>query len=50
MVLKQRKLGNQGFTVPALGLGCMGMSEFCGEGDEQESIVTIPHIASTRVS
>ena len=28
-------------TVPPLGLGCMGMSEFYGPGDEQESIATI---------
>ena len=28
-------------TVPPLGLGCMGMSEFYGPGDEQESLATI---------
>ena len=39
--MKQKKLGNQGLTVSALGLGCMGMSEFYGAGDEQESIATI---------
>src|SRR6185437_4034356 len=37
----QRKLGTQGLKVSALGLGCMGMSEFYGAGDEQESIATI---------
>src|SRR5690348_14142647 len=37
----QRKLGNQGLTVSELGLGCMGMSEFYGEGDDEESIATI---------
>src|SRR5438874_13507765 len=39
--MHQRTLGNQGLTVSALGLGCMGMSEFYGEGDETESIATI---------
>jgi len=39
--MDRRKLGEQGLTVSALGLGCMGMSEFYGEGDDQESIATI---------
>jgi aryl-alcohol dehydrogenase-like predicted oxidoreductase len=37
--MKTRKLGNQGLTVSELGLGCMGMSEFYGTGDEAESIL-----------
>src|SRR3954451_12090263 len=40
-MLPQRNLGTQGLKVSALGLGCMGMSEFYGTGDEQESIATI---------
>ncbi len=36
-----RKLGSQGLEVSELGLGCMGMSEFYGTGDEGESIATI---------
>lgn len=39
--MRQRKLGSQGLTVSALGLGCMGMSEFYGPGDEAESMATI---------
>jgi aryl-alcohol dehydrogenase-like predicted oxidoreductase len=37
----QRNLGNQGLVVSELGLGCMGMSEFYGTTDEDESIATI---------
>jgi len=36
-----RTLGTQGLAVTALGLGCMGMSEFYGAADEAESLATI---------
>jgi aryl-alcohol dehydrogenase-like predicted oxidoreductase len=41
MVMERRELGTSGLQVSAMGLGCMGMSEFYGTGDEQESIATI---------
>ena len=39
--MQQRELGRSGLQVSAIGLGLMGMSEFYGPGDEQESIATI---------
>ena len=39
--MNQRNLGSEGLVVSELGLGCMGMSEFYGTGDEDESIATI---------
>ena len=39
--MQQRQLGRHGLLVPALGLGCMGMSISYGEPDDPESIATI---------
>jgi aryl-alcohol dehydrogenase-like predicted oxidoreductase len=39
--MEQRRIGTQGLVVPALGLGCMGMSQSYGPADERESLATI---------
>src|SRR5881392_1920645 len=45
--MQNRKLGRQGLEVSALGLGCMGMSEFYASAGEEEALATI-HLALDR--
>src|SRR5208337_3971860 len=45
--MRYKKLDNSSLTVSAIGLGCMGMSEFYGPRNEEESVATI-HLALER--
>lgn len=45
--MQERNLGTQGLKVTAMGLGCMGMSDFYGSRDDAESTATI-HLALDR--
>ena len=47
--MRKRTLG-QALTVSAQGLGCMGMSEFYGRGDDEESVATIHRALDIGVS
>ncbi len=39
--METRKLGKTGVSISAIGLGCMGMSEFYGAAEEKESLNTL---------
>ncbi|MBW4081198.1 aldo/keto reductase [Paenibacillus sp. S150] len=41
MTISKRKLGSQGLAVPAIGLGCMGMSQSYGPADDKQSIAAL---------
>ena len=47
--LPQRRLGKNGPLVSAIGLGCMGMSDFYGDRDDAESLATLRHALDTGV-
>jgi aryl-alcohol dehydrogenase-like predicted oxidoreductase len=44
--MKQVKLGSQGLHVPAVGLGCMGMSEFYGSTSEAQNLRVLDRAAA----
>lgn len=43
--MKQIKLGSQGLKVPAIGLGCMGMSDFYGSSSEAQNLSVLTRAA-----
>ena len=44
--MKQVTLGSQGLRVPAIGLGCMGMSDFYGESSEAQNLAVLDRAAA----
>ena len=48
--MQKRTLGSQSLEVSALGLGCMGMSDFYAGRDEAESVATIEHALNRGVT
>ena len=48
--MKKRTLGNNGLEVSAIGLGCMGMSDFYGSRDNDESIRAVHYALDSGVS
>ncbi len=43
--MKQINLGSQGLSVPAIGLGCMGMSDFYGDSSEAQNLSVLDRAA-----
>ena len=48
--MRTRMLGKDGLTVSAMGLGCMGMSEFYGPRDDAESLATLERAFERRLA
>ena len=48
--MKLKSLGNSDLKISVIGLGCMGMSEFYGKGDDEESIKVIHRAAELGIN